>query len=129
MKPTKKLTMIFILVLIISVAFIGCSDVLSSKVSEKSIFKIESCDSIQLRIGSLEYKTEKKNEIDSILNLFKSLNFKKVNIQDPEGGILVILDTPDGKTNINVCGKKILYYSKWYEVDEDISYKLQEFFN
>ncbi len=58
-----------------------------------------------------------------------SLTLKKVNIDDLEGGISVIVNTPDKKAVINVCGKNILYNNQWYEATEDISDRLRQFFD
>lgn len=81
-----------------------------------------------MQIGALEYKAEEQKDIDTILTLVTSLKLKKVNIADREGGILVIVNTPDKKVEFGVYGKNILYNNQWYEAAEDISDQLHRFF-
>ena len=129
MKLLKKRTIILALTLAAVFMLIGCSNTAQPQISGKLLFEIENCDSIGLQIGSSEYKAKKQKEIDNISALMTSLTLKKVNIDDLEGGISVIVNTPDKKAVINVCGKNILYNNQWYEATEDISDRLRQFFD
>lgn len=129
MKLLKKRTIILALTLAAVFMLIGCSNTAQPQISGKSLFEIENCDSIELQIGSSEYKAKEQKDIDNISALMTSLTLKKVNIDDLEGGISVIANTPDKKAVINVCGKNILYNNQWYEATEDISDQLRQFFD
>ena len=129
MKLLKKRTIILALTLAAVFMLIGCSNTAQPQISGKLLFEIDNCDSIELQIGSSEYKAKKQKEIDNISALMTSLTLKKVNIDDLEGGISVIVNTPDKKAVINVCGKNILYNNQWYEATEDISDRLRQFFD
>ena len=106
MKLLKKRTIILALTLAAVFMLIGCSNTAQPQISGKLLF-----------------------EIDNISALMTSLTLKKVNIDDLEGGISVIVNTPDKKAVINVCGKNILYNNQWYEATEDISDRLRQFFD
>lgn len=97
MKLLKKRTIILALTLAAVFMLIGCSNTAQPQISGKLLFEIENCDSIELQIGSSEYKAKKQKEIDNISALMTSLTLKKVNIDDLEGGISVIVNTPDKK--------------------------------
>lgn len=124
-----KNTIIFALAFTTVLMFSGCSNTAQSQVSGKSLFKIENCESIELQIGSLEYKTKEQKDMDNISTLISSLRLKKVNIDDLEGGIFVIVNIPNEEIDIRVCGKNILYNDQWYVATEDISDQLQQYFD
>lgn len=128
MRLLKKSIAILAMVFATGLMFSGCSNTVQFPISGKSLFKIENCESILLRIGSLEYKAEEQKDVDTILTLVTSLKLKKVNIADREGGIVVTVNTPDKKVEFSVSGKNILYNNQWYEATEDISDQLHQFF-
>lgn len=128
MRLRKKGVVILVMAFAAVLMFSGCSDTAQFPIRGKSLFKIEDCESIVLQIGALEYKAEEQKDIDTILTLVTSLKLKKVNIADREGGILVIVNTPDKKVEFGVYGKNILYNNQWYEAAEDISDQLHRFF-
>ncbi|MGN0384201.1 MAG: hypothetical protein ACI4DS_08015 [Eubacterium sp.] len=78
MRLLKKSTIILALASTTVLMFSGCSNTAQPQVSGKSLFKIESCESIELQIGSLEYKTKEQKDIDNISTLVASLKLKKL---------------------------------------------------
>lgn len=63
MKLLKKRTIILALTLAAVFMLIGCSNTAQPQISGKLLFEIENCDSIELQIGSSEYKAKNKKKL------------------------------------------------------------------
>ena len=127
-KLLKISTSLFLMVTLVSL-FCGCSNTSQSAISGKKLLAIENCKGITLSTGSTTKKLDKQADIDTIVNLLSSLDYKKTSSEDIEGGISLTINTSNADLDVNVCGKSIKYNNQWYETSEDISDKLHAYMN
>lgn len=129
MKLLKKFTALLALSLTVVFLLSACSKASQEVVSGESLFKIKDCSSIVFGMyGTPIAEIEEKKDIDYVVAVLSSLKLKEKDIiSGIEGGILVTVNTPDGKVEINVGGKNICFDGQWYEADVNVTEKLEAY--